>query len=543
MKKLLFATALTTALLFYGLATFAVADGFPTVVETKYGEVGGLLVDNGIVAWKGIPFAKPPVDDLRWKRPEEPDKWDGIKEASEFCEMCVQYVEYPPSSGTYVPYGNEDCLYINVWRPDTEEKDLPVYFWIYGGGNSTGAASLPNYDGANIAENSNLVVVSINYRVGPLGWFTHPSLRKGKKGTAMSDSGNYGTLDIIMALKWVKENIKAFGGDPNNVTIAGESAGGTNVYSLLMSPLATGLFHKAVSQSGFPWTDSVTDGDASADRVIDELMAIDGMTREGMKDNQIADYLRSKTAKEILSVYTLMPGGGTMLDSYHPGAEFTHVFNDGTVIPASGTAALYGGQYNKVPIILGTNEEEQKLFLFGLVLPPYSLPPCYYQTMAEDQTDDSWDPVVDDLAPLLSYYQPGDVYAYRFLYGTYRHAGPGCSPDLTKFNAWMDLSPYGEEFPYWNFGLMFGACHFLDVPFFFGNFIFYGLEWAIFNNSNALGYESLSDTMMDYVAQFAYNGEPGEVDGVAWEPWSTLTGPRILFDANATTNLTTMSTP
>jgi para-nitrobenzyl esterase len=521
-----------TVLIFCGWVTFAAADGFPTVVKTKYGKVEGLSNENGTVSWKGIPFAKPPVDALRWKRPENPDKWDGVKLADEFCDQCVQYIEYPPNTGNYVVYGNEDCLYLNVWRPDTEEKNLPVYFWIYGGGNSTGAASLPNYDGANIASNGNLIVVSANYRLGPLGWFTNPVLRKGKNTNAMTDSGNYGTLDIIMALKWVKQNIKAFGGNPENVTIAGESAGGINVYSLLFSPLAEGLFHRAISQSGFPWTDTVAEGDEASDRVIDELMTIDGIDREGMKDNQIADYLRSKTAEEILSVYTLMPGGGTMLDAYHDGAEFPQIFQDGVVIPATGVNALYGGQYTKVPIILGTNEEEQKLFLYGYLLPPYNLPPCQYQTLAENQTHTIWDPAVDGLAPLLSWYQPGEVYAYRFLYGTYRYAGPFCMPDPAAFNAWT--------FPY---SLMFGSCHALDIPFFFGNFIFYGLESFIFKSSNEPGYKNLSNAMIDYVAQFAYTGEPGEVDDVEWEPWSTATGPRILFDANATTNLTTMSAP
>ena len=514
-------------------------DGSSLVVETKYGDVEGVYDANNTLAWKGIPFAKPPVGKRRWEKPKKPAEWDGVRETKEFSEPCPQYLEVPVPGGapTYEIIGSEDCLYLNVWRPNSEEV-LPTYVWIHGGGNSIGTAGESLYDGSNLASNGNLVVVTTNYRLGPLGWFTNPVLRKGNKGHALSDSGNYGTLDIIMALKWVRKNIAAFGGDPNSVTIAGESAGGINVYSLLLSPIAAGLFDKAISQSGFPWTDTVTDGDASSDRVIDELMTLDGISRDGMKDRQIADYLKSKTAGEILSVYDPTMGFG-MLDSYHDAAEFPQVFRDGTVINADGEGALFTGVYNKVPIILGTNEEEQKMFL----LPLYdSMDPCDYQFEADSLTDTVWGWAVDDLAPLLSFWQPGDVYAYRFLYGTYRHLGPShnCEPDPSAFNAWLDLRAIGLP----NFGLMFGACHMLDIPFFFGNFEFLGLEDAIFNVFSYPGYEYLSDGMIAYVAQFARTGDPGDVGGVVWTPWAnTVTGPRILFDADQADNLTEMSAP
>jgi len=262
-----------------------------TFVDTSYGTVKGFADDANTWAWKGIPFARPPVGDLRWMAPEDPESWEGVRQADEFCDWCPQYFVEDAGPPPSIPIitGSEDCLYVNIWRPQSEEKNLPVYFWIHGGGNSIGTAAMTIYDGSKMASNSNLIVVTTNYRLGPLGWFTHPALRNGDE---MNDSGNYGTLDIIMALKWVRENIEAFGGDPDNVTIAGESAGAQNVHSLLLSPLATGLFHKAIAQSGGPWTDSVEDGDASADEVIDELMAIDGISRDGMNDNQIVDYLK-----------------------------------------------------------------------------------------------------------------------------------------------------------------------------------------------------------------------------------------------------------
>lgn len=497
------------------------------IARTSYGEIEGLLSPNDIVSWVGIPFAKPPVGDLRWKRPKEPEKWEDVRQAYEFCDQCTQYNEY----GDIV--GSEDCLYLNVWRPDSDAVDLPVYFWIHGGGNSIGSASYSNYDGSNIAAKNNVVVVSANYRLGPLGWFTHPSLRKDRNGTRINDSGNYGTLDIIMALKWVKENIGSFGGDPNNVTIAGESSGGANVYSLLLSPLAAGLFHKAIVQSGFPWEDSVADGDTSAERVIDALMANDGITREGMKENQIADYLRSKTAEDILSTYTPTPTG--MLDANKPDVynEFCQIFPDGTVLPSDDFISVFWvGQYNQVPIIIGSNEEEQKLNLFPLLLGTPPMPPCDYQDLALFLTETTFGYLTELMANLLSSHQPGEIYVYRFLYGTYRYdPDNNCEPDPEAFNAWSDPRPY---FPY-HLGLMFGACHTLDIPFFFGNFdnLIFGDEfiYLIFPDYYS-GYKLLSDTMMEYTANFAYTGNPGGVDGVIWAPWSTLTAPRILFDAD-----------
>ncbi len=531
MRKRKASIVLIVTVLFFGLTTFSLADEFPSVVKTEYGKIEGFSDANDTVAWLGIPFAKPPVGDSRWNRPKDPEKWSGVLQAFDFCDQCTQYNEY----GDIV--GSEDCLYLNVWRPDSDEVDLPVYFWIHGGGNSTGSAEsniFASYDGSNMAEKNNVVVVSTNYRLGPLGWFTHPSLRKDKNNTRINDSGNYGTLDIIMALTWVKENIGSFGGDPNNVTIAGESAGGINIYSLMLSPLAAGLFHKAIVESGFVWVDSVEDGDASAERVIDELMANDGILdiKDRMKENQIADYLRSKTAEEILSTYT--PNsylGFGMLEAYNEtSSEFRQLFQDGAVIPSGDYIALFlSGQYNTVPIIIGSNEEEFKFF-YNPLLFGGGMDPCYYQDLALSMTEMTFGLATDSMAQLLSFLQPDEVYVYRFLYGMYRYDPLTCEPAEGAFNAWVDPRPYGEPF---HLGLAFGACHTLDIPFFFGNFEYFGesLTPWIFPDDYS-GYELLSNAMMEYTANFVYTGNPGGVDGVIWEPWSTSTGSRILFDAD-----------
>ena len=203
---------------------------------------------SGVSSFKGIPFAAPPVGDLRWRAPEPPAKWDGVRQATNFSVTCMQtpYAEGSPYRTQAEPM-SEDCLYLNVWtaaKAATERR--PVMVWIYGGALTRGAASLPGYDGAELARKG-VVLVSFNYRLGAFGFFAHPDL------TAESphhSSGNYGFLDQIAALQWVQRNIAQFGGDPNNVTIFGESAGSWSVNILVASPLAKGLFQRAIGESG-----------------------------------------------------------------------------------------------------------------------------------------------------------------------------------------------------------------------------------------------------------------------------------------------------
>ena len=312
MKKLLI--ILTISLLLAQVVTFPGCTGEETgpsptlsawagntTVQTLYGPVKAFEDKGDTWVWKAIPFARPPVGELRWQAPQNPEPWNETLEETEYCSECSQL-----DIGGYIT-GSEDCLYLNVWRPQTEETNLPVYFWIHGGGNSVATASDDTYNGANIAGRSNMVVVTTNYRLGPLGWFAHSSLQSGEPGDEIDDSGNYGTLDLIRALTWVQRNIEAFGGDPDSVTIAGESAGAINVFSLLISPLAQDLFHKAVAQSGIPISSSLTEGQESADSVLLHLLVNDGTAANqlsaqaylnDMTDAEIGNYLRSKTAAD-----------------------------------------------------------------------------------------------------------------------------------------------------------------------------------------------------------------------------------------------------
>ena len=217
-----------------------------TLRGTEAGEVVGFIDNFGSRAWMGIPFAKPPVGDLRWEAPQRPSRSTERIKAIRPSSDCVQYTSALTTGQGGSPdsiVGNEDCLYLNVWSPPNA-VDLPVMLWIHGGGNSIGSGS--PYNGSILAARYKVVVVTINYRLGVLGWFHHPKLIRNAK----VKSGNFGLLDIVRSLEWTRDNIDEFGGDPGNVTIFGESSGGANVLALMASPLVEGLFHKAIIQSG-----------------------------------------------------------------------------------------------------------------------------------------------------------------------------------------------------------------------------------------------------------------------------------------------------
>ena len=303
------------------------------------GGFGGRESDRAVAwEWLGIPYAEAPVGELRWKAPRAATVWPDTLTAQEFAPPCPQFDFF----GAYI--GKEDCLYLNIWRPRSQERELPVFLWIHGGSNNWGSANWPVYDGARLAEQANIVVVTIQYRLGPLGWLYYPPLQQ---GDANDNSGNFGTLDIIASLRWVQDNIAAFGGDPGNVTAAGESAGGADVLSLTLADQASGLFHKAIVQSA---GGSVTDTDrgaAAAAALVEELMALEGASPEALSDAELAEYLRGKSAEEIIR--------------NNPGTPA--IFGDGHVLPVAGYDRFESGDFpNKVPLLIGTNRDEFKLY-------------------------------------------------------------------------------------------------------------------------------------------------------------------------------------
>jgi len=318
------------------MAQSALAQGAPDEVTIKDGALKGVVAGD-VVSFKGIPFAAPPVGPLRWTPPRKPSPWGGVRDASAFGASCLQ-------SGPYFAPGpqSEDCLTVNVFEPvaHTPGGKLPVMVWIYGGGFVGGGSNM--YPGNSFAHDG-VVMVSLNYRLGRLGWFAHPGLTQEAAG---GGTGDFGLMDQIAALKWVKANIASFGGDPDNVTIFGESAGGMSVNYLLISPKARGLFNKAISESGFGRTPGRPL--AMAEKLGADFAAANGIT--GDDKAQVAA-LRALPADVLMK-----PAAG--LDA--PDAPTPIV--DGALVPETVEQAFAEGKQAPVPFILGANSYEASLF-------------------------------------------------------------------------------------------------------------------------------------------------------------------------------------
>lgn len=309
---------------------------FPTLVNVHEGSLEG-VTENGLTVFKGIPFAAPPIDNLRWSAPQPAAKWQGIKKATQFAPA--------PFQGGNPPSGkSEDCLYLNVWTPAKSDKErLPVLVWIYGGGFGFGATSETVYDGTALAKKG-VVLVSVAYRVGQLGFLAHPEL---SAENPQGVSGNYGLLDMIAGLKWIQENIIAFGGDPEKVTIFGESAGGIAVSMLCASPLAKGLFRGAISQSGGSFGPSRPTTYPGENLKLLKQAEKDGKTyAEKAGVSSIAE-LR-KVAPENL------PSGW--------GIGMSWPIIDGYVIPDDQYRLYESGKYNDIPVLIGYNSDEGASF-------------------------------------------------------------------------------------------------------------------------------------------------------------------------------------
>jgi para-nitrobenzyl esterase len=333
------------------------ADDAPISIDT--GMVAGARSDSApsVRVYKGIPFAAPPVGELRWRPPQAAAKWEGVRECKAFGPVCPQ-APYAEGSIYYQKPQpqSEDCLYLNVWTAaDKPDEKRPVMVWIHGGALTRGAGSLPIYDGTNLAKQG-VVLVTINYRLGPFGYLSHPLLSKESPRGA---SGNYGVLDQIAALEWVKRNIAAFGGDSERVTIFGESAGSWSVCALVASPLAKGLFHRAIGQSGgcfglMPDLKSEFHGQPPAEARGEKLAAI-------LECDKAADPLaamRSKSAQEILTAVAQEP----------PGTR-TAACVDGWVFPQE-IAAIYAAEKQAaIPVMVGSNADEGTS-LFAAAVPP-----------------------------------------------------------------------------------------------------------------------------------------------------------------------------
>lgn len=298
----------------------------------------------GVSSWKGIPFAAPPVGAHRWRAPQPHASWRGVRDATQYGHDCMQ-LPFPSDAAPLGTAPAEDCLYANVWRPARVAKKLPVIVWIYGGGFVNGGASPPTYSGANLAKQG-VVVFSANYRVGRFGTFAHPLLTK--ENPDQGRLGNYGYMDQIAALEWVHRNIAAFGGDPHNVTIVGESAGGLSVHTLLTSPSARGLFHKAVVMSGANGIQLGGTDLAAVEKIGVEFGAAKGIAAD---DPEALAKLRALSAEDITS-------GLNMMALFAPGPRtFASPFVDGA-IAVDVLGAYRTGKFSKVPVMIGATSAD-----------------------------------------------------------------------------------------------------------------------------------------------------------------------------------------
>lgn len=332
----MFLTSLIVALM--SVTPPAAADVRPAEVRVAEGLVVGREAD-GVASFKGLPYAAPPVGNQRWRPPHPAQPWTGPRDASRLGAICIQ----PPANGDNgvgpLPM-SEDCLTVNVWAPVERAEPVPVMVWIHGGGLNNGSGTAALYDGTRLARRG-VVVVTLNYRLGRLGFFDHPALAAEREpGEA---AANYGMMDVVAALRWVRDNAAAFGGDPENVTIFGESAGGALVTRLMISPQARGLFHRAVVQSGLgrdegtPLDGPRRDGGPSLQARGQAFAAAHGATT--------ADALRALPAEAFLRPAPNFYGGDLLV-------------RDGTYVTEDVEAAFAAGREAPVPLIIGTNSAE-----------------------------------------------------------------------------------------------------------------------------------------------------------------------------------------
>jgi para-nitrobenzyl esterase len=333
--------ALFCTLLLPALATAQVVeapiDGDPLTIEG--GRVAGKLLPSGVRAYLGIPFAAPPVRDLRWREPRAVQPWKGVRYADRFAPECIQTLRAHDINHYFGEEAtSEDCLYLNVWAPPSAPATgrKPVIVWIYGGGFTIGSAAMANYSGESLAAKG-IVYLTIAYRVGALGFLAHPALTA---ESAHHSSGNYGFLDQIAALQWVQRNIERFGGDPGNVTIMGQSAGSMSVSLLQASPLARGLFHRAVGMSGAAFGS----GTAIGPQALTEAEAGGKRLQEQLKADSI-DAMRSLPADRILQAQLAAPVRyGPLIDGYF--------------LPSTPAEVFAAGRQNDVPILIGFTRDE-----------------------------------------------------------------------------------------------------------------------------------------------------------------------------------------
>jgi para-nitrobenzyl esterase len=467
-------------------------------MQSALGEHGGPVVaaaagrlegrrEGALNVFKGIPYAEPPVGDQRWRPPIAATHWDGVRQAADYGPACPQPIARGEGNIYASDIGalSEDCLSLNIWAP-TDSHNAPVFVWIHGGALTTGASKETLYDGTRLAAQG-VIVVSINYRLGILGYLAHPEL---SAESPQHISGNYGLMDQIEALRWVQRNIASFGGDPANVTIAGESAGGLSVMLLMASPPARGLFAKAISQSGYMVTmlelNRASNGGGSAEQVG---LAVGAALH--------APNLAALRAMDATALVNAAPATG-----YFPFATV-----DGQYLTAQMVETFERGDQAHVPLLVGFNAGEIRSLPF-LIPPVPSSAAQYERTIRERYAD-----LADEF---LRLYPSTNV--RESMLATTRDALYGWTAERLARNqtslgqpSFLYLWDHGAG-PAESFGLH--AFHASELPYMFGNFDRTPPHWpAIPRNARERG---ISAAMVKYWTSFARTGQPHAASAPAW---------------------------
>lgn len=463
----------------------------PAPVKVADGLLQGTY-ENGLTVYKGIPFAAPPVGNLRWYPPQPAVKWKGVRQATKFAPAPIQPGN-PPSGES------EDCLYLNVWTPAKSAHDhIPVLVWIYGGGFNVGATSMPVYNGEKLAKKG-VVLVSIAYRVGELGFLALPGL---SAESPHHVSGNYGILDMIAGLKWVKKNISAFGGDPNKVTIFGESAGGIAVSMLCASPLAKGLFEGAISESG---------GNFGPSRKTaypgENMKLLPDAEKEGEA------YMRKAGASSLAELRKI-PADKLPATSFGPGMAWPII--DGWVIPGDQYKLYEEGKFNDTSILVGYNSDEGASF---------NPPKTNEQYIAN--TEKRYGPFAKRL---LEAYPPGTGKVVpktaRDLtrdaaFGWHTWTWTRLESEKGKNKAYLYYFDQHPDYPKDSPRYGYGSPHGQDVPYVF--------EHLNASNPNATKSDlSISEAMATYWTNFAKYGNPNGKGVPEWPAFSN-THPDVMY--------------
>jgi para-nitrobenzyl esterase len=467
------------------------AQGAPEAPEatTTCGVVRGKVLDGTppVEAFLGIPFAAPPVGELRFRPPAPALPWTGVRDATRPGPACPQ-----PALGfqrLWMPAADEDCLNLNVWTPRERQGPLPVMVWIHGGGMIVGSGSLPLYSGEALAR-LGVVVVTCNYRLGPLGFLAHPAL---SAESAEPCSGNYGLMDQVQVLRWVHENIAAFGGDPRCVTLFGESAGAVSVGWLLTIPAARGLFHRAILQSGTPGPAPSLAAAEAEGRACAAKLGLD----PALPLAEQAAALRAIPSGELIRRLkpTIHPGQGTR---WSPVA-------DGSFVPEAPLEALRAGRSARVPVLLGTNSGDGSVFMAAPV-PDRALAAILRRRLGDRAQRvaalyglEDGPPGADTRLQILT-----DLLFVAPARAMARACSEHGSPTFLYHFSFAPLGVFAS-----GVGPARGrAGHGAEIPFVFGR-----LQAAGVRGEEALG---LSRTMMEAWVRFARTGDPSEPEGLRW---------------------------